>query len=143
MAPPSGTPHLSLSLDTQYLLYPYVFCPNPTFCSRSGVGVGCPITVGSKGECYCALIINPQNVVRSDAGFKPSGRLNPLKPSGGFKGGGMGQGPSLAMFNTQGYCNLSKWALQTVGDIFICINFSWFNARSQRCHRMICYHYLH
>ena len=36
---------------------------------------------------------------------------------------------SLAVFNTWGYFNLSKWVLQTVGYIFICIHFSWFNAR--------------
>ena len=57
---------------SQYL--PYMFALTLHFV-RSRVGVGCPVTVGSKGECYCALIINPQNVVRSDAGLEQSGRL--------------------------------------------------------------------
>ena len=68
--------------------------PTPTFLAltlhfaRSRVGVGYPITVRSKGECYFALIINPQNVVRSDAGLK-HGRTcwGHSKPSGSFKGG--------------------------------------------------------
>ena len=75
---------------SQYLPYPYISALT-LHSARSGVGVGCPITVGlelGKGECYSALIVNPQNVVRSDAGLEPSGRLllRTLQTKWRFKG---------------------------------------------------------